>query len=431
MKNKFQVDQIVILFLLTLFLFSMTVSNPFHGDESIFIYTSAFFEYSLNLDLSQPYWNLSFFTLCATMLPRYFIAAGRLIAGYEVEDLNQPYSFGLSREENIAQGRVPKPMLLFASRTPMVVFTIFSLMFFYLLLKNSYHWLAGLSFLGLILTNEIIPMHMLRAMSEAPLMGFFILSAILFYFAQKHWLAYAADPSDKEQLKLSYLFFVLCGGAVGLAASSKINAFLIGFAVLILMIYLVIFAKSKLDKQEKIKQFIRLGLFFVFAAILIFIVLNPFLYPQPFVRMGLLLKYRVQEISQQATEVSSEEFIEGNLLQRSFSIFGRLLTDFSSFHFRGALWINLGLFLVGIGSFIWKMVTEIRTRYELSLLTLIGVMAFPIIGAAFSSPLWWSRYFFFPELFLLLTMVIGGCFIVEKFIKLITMKIHHKPSVNP
>ena len=124
MKDKVQIDQIVILFLLTLILFSMAVSNPFHSDESIFIYTSAFFEYSLNLDLSQPHWDVSFFTLCAPMLPRYFIAAGRLIAGYEVEDLNQPYDVGISREENIVQGRVPEPQLLFASRTPMVVFTL-------------------------------------------------------------------------------------------------------------------------------------------------------------------------------------------------------------------------------------------------------------------------------------------------------------------
>ena len=417
MKDKFQVDQIVILVLLTLILFSMAVSNPFHSDESIFIYTSSFFEHSLNLDLSQPYWDVSFFTLCAPMLPRYFIAAGRLIAGYGVENLNQPYDVGLSREENITEGRVPDPKLLFASRTPMVVFTIFSLMFFYLLLKNSYHWLAGLSFLGLIITNKLIPAQMLRAMSEAPLMGFFILSAILFYFAQKHWLAYAANPTDKNKLKKSYLFIILCGVAVGLAASSKINAFLIGFAVFILMVYLLFFAESKLAKQEKIKQFIRLGLFFVFSAILIFIILNPFLYPQPFVRMGLLLKYRVQEISQQITQVSSEAIIEGNLLQRAVSIFGRLLTDYSSLHFRGAMWLNLSMFLVGIGSFIWKMIAELKHRQELSPMTLVGIMAFPIVGAAFLSPMWWSRYFFFPEFFVIFFIVIGFGFIVDRFIK--------------
>ena len=156
MKLEFQISDIIILFLLTLILFSMSVPNPMHSDESIFIFTSLYLEKTLQLDLSEPAWDISFFTLCATMLPRYFIGASRYIAGYDIEQLNEPYNIAISPEENLAQGRVPEPGLLFASRIPMIIFTIFALMFFYLLLKRSVHWLAGLAFLQSLTYNRVV-----------------------------------------------------------------------------------------------------------------------------------------------------------------------------------------------------------------------------------------------------------------------------------
>jgi len=79
------------------------------------------------------------------------------------------------------------------------------------------------------------------------------------------------------------------------------------------------------------------------------------------------------------------------------------------------------MFLVGIGSFIWKMIAELKHRQELSPVTLAGIMAFPIVGAAFLSPMWWSRYFFFPEFFLLFTIAMGFWFFVDWTIKRIIM----------
>src|SRR2546421_7611967 len=96
-------------------------STEFHGDESLWIATSYYFDAFVEGKFDSPVWNESYETLTQPPVGRYVVGIGRTIGGYGYRDLNRPWNFNLSDEENIARGNKPNPNLLWWSRVPMCI----------------------------------------------------------------------------------------------------------------------------------------------------------------------------------------------------------------------------------------------------------------------------------------------------------------------
>jgi 4-amino-4-deoxy-L-arabinose transferase-like glycosyltransferase len=247
--------------LLTILLFTGISLIPFHPDEVSLLYQSRDFEQlftnPMNLaykperdgEIDQTYRAMN------PPLPKYILAIGRLLAGYDSQSVSVDWNWSLTWNQNEAAGALPDPDLLNASRTASTVMVLLTLPILYLCGKKIKNSTLGISAVLLLGTHSLVLLHGRRAMAEGTLL-FGISLAILGVLEgnKRPWLA---------------------GIGTAVAACSKMSA-----AALAPVGFLSVLWLSS-DQMDKKKTRIQNSILFVTTFLAIYFLLNPFLWSNP------------------------------------------------------------------------------------------------------------------------------------------------------
>ena len=253
---------------------------------------------------------------------------------------------------------------------------------------------------------------LLVAMSEAPLLFFSILSYIFIIKGQKHlnYLLLQTETSVKKDTL--YRYYALAGISLGLAAASKIHAFLLLGTFGLMLLYIVFIPNYPNVLKSKITYLIRIFSLFSLSALFIFIILNPSIYANPIKGVGWMFQYRIMDMANVSQYVP--ELITIPIFQRWLKILYDLLTTNASIRSGLGLCINSALSILGIYLLIRSAITSIKHRLPLELLPSLMVYLSIMILAAFMTPLDWLRYYLFPIIGIMLLMTYSTAFLFEK-----------------
>jgi len=416
-----------IFFALSLLFFTRMPNVPLEEDEIYYIAASPQLEEWVNLETDAESWQINYWTLSAPALPKYIIAIGRLLGGYQRDELLILYDNTISYQENVLAGNVPSDKLLMASRAPMVILAVLTGLLIYILLLKGIGRFAAIIWLALFASNPSLDRILLPAMSEPPMLFFSALAFILIFMGLKRLHYFLEQGADNAKMARIYLSFIVAGLSLGLAAASKINAFMLLIPFGILLIYSIFVPYSSVPVKLKIAYLIRIFGICSLSALIIFIILNPSLYLNPIRGLGWMFQFRINAMEWQIPR--NPQFISIPIIQRWIKILQDLITTNASIRGSLGLYINSGLALFGLTLLIHSVVTSIKRRLPLELLPSIMVYFSIMIIAAFMSPLDWLRYFLFPIIGLMLLISYSAAFLMEK-VRSLALKKNQRSRVD-
>jgi hypothetical protein len=421
----------ILLLMLAFFYLRAIGQVPPHGDESQWIATSYFFEAALdpqfvapdwatqshlttnNLDealqaqfpdwvkaglgdLHYPNepWDTYYWTLTQPMMVRYVIATARLLHGYHVADLNTPWDFEASQAQNIARGNWPSYELLVAVRQMMALLSVASGVILFLLVRQGWGTVAGWCFACLYAFSGYLTLHLRRAMGDASLLFFTCLAMLCGWLALIAW-------EKKQRLFWPLFWLALMGVAAGLAGGAKLNGLGIALAG-VAVAWLMAISKQHAEPLRK-RLAVALGgsLLVVGLCAGTFVLVNPYLYPNPIARTAAMFTLRTWEMGRNQ---QNPQWGMPTLDKRIETVSKRVLEDYTIFRF-GIINILLG----GFGLFlllrsIWQWVLGKDGATASPILLFAGCVT---VIPALTTPLDWDRYYLFPVVFLSVLIAIG------------------------
>jgi 4-amino-4-deoxy-L-arabinose transferase-like glycosyltransferase len=377
----------------------------FHPDESEWIATSFYFEAFLNRWAAPSLWNGSYWTLTQPPVARYTIALGRLAGGYGVGDLNQPWRFGIDDATNITNGAMPGPGLLWWSRLPMALLAALSVVVLLRLVTNAAGRLAGYTAVVLLAGNPYLYRCLCRAMSEAPLVACVVLFALAGNSALLHWQRAATDRCFSfKALRPAGASFFLMGTVCGLAAAAKLNGFAAVVAGLALC-FLTITHRGNVPRPARLGFLVAGTALLLLGTALVFVVVNPYLYPDPLGRTLAMFHHRLGEFRTQSA-LYSGSVIRGTTARVNV-VSGRVLQDYATISFSGSRIVNFLLGALGASFLMQEAWLWLRGydagRTSVVILTVALTTATPALFTPFD----WERYFLLPVIFSTVCVAIG------------------------
>ncbi len=400
----------------------------FHGDESHWIATSCYLEALTAPGFSEPewlrrsivpekflvperlaatlapeassthVWGAHYWTLTQPPVTRYMIALGRIAGGYGVNHLNVPWDFHVTDAENVSAGAHPSPDLLWSSRAIMALLSVISGVLLFLLARHYAGMIAGYSFAAMYVGSWYLLLHLRRAMSEAPL----VFSTTLALLCAARALTVAP-----RRLGHAVAWLLLMSICAGLAGAVKLNGLGLGFAAAVLCFMVAFRYRGRDLKRWRVAFLAALLVMAVTAGV--FILVNPFLYRQPWLRTIALVEFRRWEMTNQARNV---QWRIPNLANRLFIVPRRIFSDYPAVHieFFNMPLTLLGLYLLIRGAWRWLWgkggMFEGKTTYA-------GIgMAILLVGAVTAlppllTPLDWDRYYMYPVIFVSVSVSIS------------------------
>lgn len=398
MKTIKTIVELISIFLLVLVVFYYSGINniEFHGDESQWIATSIVFEAFLSGDFHSSMWTESHWMLTQPHLPRYVIGVGRWICGIDKSELNPPYDWSVDYETNKEKGNLPSPQLLRCSRFPMEVLSAISICTVFFLLKKMGGYFPALVWIFLILLSNYFPLMLGRAMGESSLLASITLLMIVSYF-------FLEDAVNSFNPIKFYLYMFIFGIGVGFAGSSKLNGFSLlaaGFLISIIIAYRL----NDSIKNKTYFVFISI-IILIFSSLLLWIAINPFLWPDPFSRTIKMFNYRVMEMRNQV-ELFPLYRING-ILPRIKVLTKRIFQNYSSIRFNGSWILNLFFFGIGLICLLVKSIREIKFDNLNHVWINISIIGLISSLPALITPLDWDRYYLFPIYFSTISIAVG------------------------
>ena len=424
------------------FYFHDLAAVDFHGDESHWIATSCFFEALLDPDFSEPewlsmsgipdtfpmsdwlaatlapgassthVWSAHYWTLTQPMVSRYMIALGRIAGGYGVADLNIPWDFDTTDARNVRTGAMPSSGLLWSSRAMMALLSIISGLLLFLLVRRCAGAIAGYTFVGLYVGSEYLLTHLRRAMSEAPLL--FCTTLALLCAARALTIA-------PRRLGRAIAWLLLMGVCAGLAGAAKLNGLALGFAAVVSCFVVAIRHRGPEVKRWRVAFLAALLVTVITAGV--FILVNPFLYPQPLLRTIALVLFRRYEMTGQAT---NPQWRIPDLFARLYIVPRRVFADYPAVHviFFNELLTVLGLYVLARGAWQWLAG---KGNAASSTITNAGTgVAILLVGAVTAlppllTPLDWDRYYMYPVLFVSVSVAVSLGWIARHWRRLVAL----------
>jgi len=387
---------------------------PFTPDESDWISTSQFWEAFITGEFPEGAWHgvwgwdMTVWTLTQPPVTRYIVGIGRSLGGYSVSELTFPWSWAHTVEQNRELGNYPSDGLLHAARMPMAILNVVSGMILFVLLRFASGRLTAYLAAGSLLINPYFLDTLSHAWTEPSLM-FFTCIALLMLFIGLTRL----EQEDAEKLVArngfspAFGWLVLSGVFIGLAGASKINGMLAagGLALVALLGYLL--RKRELAARFRRAFGLRSALLIIFAAYGVFILVNPFLYPDPLINTGLMYKFRLHEMNVQMA--GFPEAVIDTPLERVRVLVERVFQDTQVLHFKGAWMVNLPLALMGAYEACRTLRNWIRgcTTPGGAAAAVLLMGPLPVALAALATPLDWIRYYLFPALLVTALIAVG------------------------
>jgi hypothetical protein len=274
-----KVITLAVFLLYIIFFFSTIHLVPFHPDEA----TQIFMSHDVDLLFSnpsvlmyQPQDNLSpeqHYRLIDAPIPKTIIGIARNI--FRLEPLTTDWNWSLTWEENKSNRALPSSTLLLLARISLGFFVPFGLISIFLLLKRITVWpisLLSVAFIGL---NALFLVHTRRAMAEGvSLCFYFVVLIILLKWPDKAFLI---------------------GILAGLALQAKQTTLPVIFVP-------IIFWMINSYKRQDLSGFIKKMVFFVVSILLVYYLLNPIAWKDPFHLAILQIQNRLAFSQAQASE---------------------------------------------------------------------------------------------------------------------------------
>lgn len=383
---------------LLLFVFCARIQSvEFQPDESQWIATSAYLEVFLRGDYRPESWAENYWTLTQPPLPRYIIGVGRRLGGYGPSDLNSPWDWSTGGEENAARGNAPSLRLLWWSRLPMAVLAAVSgLVLFHLVVAVAGRP-AGYLFLLLYATSSYVATMLCRAMAESVLLACISLAVL----AGARGLACWGSPKGWPR-------FLACLGAMGALAGAAAAAKLNGAALVLtgLAICVLVALRPGTERWEtRAPLAAATGCLLVLVAALVFVLLNPYLYPDPVGHALKMVQQRAMEIQLQLKNMPASAIGGWSMRLRIVPL--RVFETYAGLRFPGAWLLNLVLTLLGagitaLGAWRWWARRGGTPAHVVLLLA-----ALTTASPSLLTPLDWDRYYLLPVVFSTLFVAIA------------------------
>lgn len=289
--------------IISIFYWSGIPSVPFHPDESTYIFVSSDFEQFFQRPLSlawTPENNGDLrmqYRLRDAPLVRDLIGLGRFLSNSPA--LVTDWNWSETWAQNSSAGALPSGILLQTARFSVAWLFPFSLFFIYLIGKKISSGAFGILTMLLLAFNPLVLLHTRRAMAESALLFTVIFSIWgMLAFQKRPWLM--AIP-------------------LGLAFAAKQSS-----AGLILVVLGILFFQG--IQNRKIRPVIINIALFLCVFVGITLLLNPFLWADPFGALGASLSARQELLQRQVTEYNL--LIPGQVLsslpERSLGVISNL-----------------------------------------------------------------------------------------------------------
>lgn len=403
--------EIILALLILLAMFDNALQeNAFFGDESEWIYTSQCFEAFLAAEYKSSVWAPSHWTFTQPPLTRYLIGMGRWVGGFGLKDLNQPWDWSIDNEKNIEQNHLPSQGLLWWSRLPMGILAIVSCLIWFRLIRVYAGFLAGWILLWLLADSVYLHDTLFMALSEAPLFFCVTVAAWAGIHALRSWKSRVLSSTPMApDLARPLLWLSLMGVFSGVAGAAKLNGLPLAGACAFLSLVLGKFRQGPLNWPTRLAwttQIVVLPL----IALLVFILLNPFLYTHAAARILGMAKHRMEALHAQSVIPSQTV---GDCAQRALLVGRRVLQDYATLAFNHAWMFNSFFLLVGLCRLVrdaWHW-HEPVPHQEAALA--IGAVAAAVALPALLTPLDWARYFLLPVVFSSILIAIGMAAILQ------------------
>jgi len=208
------------------------LSVEFQPDETFWIVSSTRFDEFLKGEFNSRIWtDAPLISFEVRPIPSYIVAIGQRVGGVNSDSLPIYWDWSLPKEENISRGAMPSARVLWWSRLPMALLSVFCLLGTILLLAKAHSRIAAYLF-ALIGINEYFLLHLRRAMSEAPLLLF----TVLVLYASFKLLMVIQENSMKKII----LWSVIAGILSGMAGQSKLTGLACWSEKLIIVSFVIV-----------------------------------------------------------------------------------------------------------------------------------------------------------------------------------------------
>jgi len=389
--------------------------TPFHADESGLIATSDMLRPLLGLRARDAVWSLRYETLAVQPVPRYLIAAGWTLGGYSPEELNRPWNLSLDEDDNLAEGRMPSPRLLWWSRLPMAVLSAMTAGMLAWVVSVIAGRATAVLLLGMFVFNPYLRVMFLRAMAEASLVFAFALSAVALVMTAKKWIpseSVAAWPLGKVRELL--VLAVVGAVAAGFSGNAKLNGIAVVAAPAAWWISTAFRGPRTGTVLYRILGGVVPAAIMVAVSLFFFVAINPTLYPDPVGRTTEMVRHRMTEMGKQVRR--SPELEMRTFRERSVVISERVFSTCAALRFPGAAVLNILLCAVGAFVSIKRSVSWCcggrRGGPDLALLLVSATAVGPILLVFLD----WNRYYVLPVVFGSVYIALGAGWMIDRIV---------------
>lgn len=418
------VEWIAVAAVLAFSFFSGLERVPFHGDESLWIACSLYFEAAVDQDFVPPEWfresargaagetwtsrltwSHPYFSLDQPPVARYLIAIGRRLHGYTAADLNRPWRFDLGPDENARLGNMPSPGLLRAARRSTIALSVGSGLVLYGLVRHVAGRVAGFLFVFLYSASGYHLVHLRRAMGEP---------ALLFFTCLAMWagtralrardstppVAPGGAPRRSPLRALAWL--AAMGVAAGLAGGSKLNGLAVAGAGAVLACGLAFGGRGFGPGWRRLAFAAGGSLLVLGSCAATFVAVNPSLYRRPVSHVTSMFELRAREL---AGNQQNPRWGLTTAHRRVLVVAGRTLKTYTVTRVATLNALLAGLGLLFLARAAWRWVRDGSGPAAAGVLLPVGLFT---AGPALMTPVSWDRYFLYPVVFLTILIAVGA-----------------------
>jgi len=386
--------------ILAVLLFSVYCSNlqsvEFQPDETFWIASSVRFDKFLMGDFDSPIWNEPFVNYEVRPIPSYIVAISQRLGGARTADLPVYWDWALTKDQNISRGAMPSNPVIWWSRLPMAIISVFSLLGTIILIAKAHSRLAAYVF-TLISFNDYFLLHLRRAMSEAPLLLFTVLAL----YASYKLLMVIQEKSIKKVILWSMTVGIFCG----LAGQSKLTG-LACMAIPILGALILIFRSAPTSQIVRFRILLIVAGLVLCTSLLLFVASYPFFYQNTFYRTLGTFYFRNAVIQGQMKTYASQVILPPSRLNILFQRIFHYPIALDSNGIASSLfhWINFFIVAFGTAHLIMQVWKKER-GWEKLVILLLGALtcAIPMLFVPFD----WDRYYLYPIFFSCILFSIG------------------------
>jgi hypothetical protein len=157
-------------------LFASLDQEPFHGDESWWLFYGRFFRHAIHLDFANPEWTEEY-GIDQPSLGKLTLGFAEWIAG-KLDDLPRGrWDFIATPEWNEATGRLPRPDVLYVGRATSALFALLAAAAAFRIASRISGLFAGALTVGLLAANALFVRCGRRAMPDMEFLFFVLLGA--------------------------------------------------------------------------------------------------------------------------------------------------------------------------------------------------------------------------------------------------------------